>query len=135
VLDTTLSEIVLASDCIFLGRIRKDHLPITPPDRGCVRYSRMVREQEQGGMHFHEVTTTRVEMFSHKFGERSCGVLHPATPGAVSRGAEDGGEMGCYHDYGLSLLADAVVDKLRDYLPLGREAVVIPDIRMLEMPG
>lgn len=135
VLADTLSEILLASDCLFLGAIRKDHLHPTAPESGCVRYSRVVKGQAQGGMHFFEVTHARPEMFSTKYGQRACGVLHPATPEALRHGAEDGGEMGCYHDYGLCLLAEAVVDKLQDYLPLGRQAVVIPDVRMLSMPG
>ncbi|MCF6324883.1 MAG: phage tail protein [Gammaproteobacteria bacterium] len=135
VLDTTLSEVVRASDCIFLGRIRKHHLPSAPPDSGCVRYSRVIKSQAQGGMRLSHVTRSRVEMFSLLFAERGCGVLHPATPQAVRHGAEDGGEMGAYHDFYLSLLAEAVVDKLQDYLPLGVQAVMIPDERMLAMPG
>ncbi len=135
VLESTLSEILNASDCIFLGMIHEDHLPdFTPPDRSCVRYSRIEKNQAEGGIRFINVTRVRPVMFSEKFAERGCGVLHPATPLAIRHGAEDGGEMGAYHDQYLSLLAEAVVDKLRDYLPLGTEAVVIPDERMLEMP-
>lgn len=135
VLGNTLSEVVLASDCLFLGPIHKDHLSPAPPESGCLRYSRVVKGQAEGGMHWFSVTNLRPELFSSKFGQRSCGVLHPATPTQIRHGAEDRGEMGCYHDYGLCLLAEAVVDKLQDYLPLGKEAVVIPDTRMLAMPG
>ncbi len=136
VLESTLSEILNASDCIFLGLIHEDHLPdFEPPDRSCVRYSRIEKNQAEGGIRFINVTRSRPVMFSEKFNERGCGVLHPATPLAIRHGAEDGGEMGAYHDQYLSLLAEAVVDKLHDYLPLGTEAVVIPDKRMLEMPG
>ncbi len=42
--------------------------------------------------------------------------------------------MGAYHDDYLSLLADAVVEKLGDYLPLDKEALVIPDVRLLAIP-
>ena len=136
VLESTLSEILNASDCIFLGLIHEDHLPdFEPPDRSCVRYSRIEKNQAEGGIRFIKVTRSRPVMFSEKFNVRGCGVLHPATPLAIRHGAEDGGEMGAYHDQYLSLLAEAVVDKLHDYLPLGTEAVVIPDKRMLEMPG
>jgi len=58
-----------------------------------------------------------------------------ATPAAIRHGAEDGGEMGAFHGDYLSLLAEAVVDKLQEYLPVGLQAVVIPDTRLLDMPG
>ena len=143
VLDSTLSEILNASDCIFLGLIHRHHTPdFSPPNRSCVRYSRIEKNQHplddeiiNDEMRLINVTRSKPVMFSEKFSERGCGVLHPATPQAIRHGAEDGGEMGVYHDQHLSLLSEAVVDKLRDYLPLGIEAVVIPDERMLKMPG
>jgi hypothetical protein len=135
VLETTLSEVLWASDCIFLGRIRKDHPTPVPPDSGCVRYSRIERSQDQGGLRFIANTRRAPVMFSTRFGERGCGVLYPATPAPVRRGAEDGGEMGAYHGDYLSLLAEAVTTKLQEYLPVGQQAVVIPDPRLLEMPG
>jgi hypothetical protein len=135
VLETALSEVLWASDCIFLGRIRKDHPTPTAPDSGCVRYSRIHRNQDQGGLRFIENTRQAPVMFSSQYGERSCGVLHPATPAAIRHGAENGGEMGAYHHDYLSLLAEAVVDKLHDYLPVGLQTVVIPDARLLDMPG
>ena len=73
-------------------------------------------------------------MYSTNFGDRSCGVLHPATAEAIKHGAEDGGEMGAFHQFYLSLLAEAVVDKLGDYMPIGLTVVVIPDERLLSMP-
>jgi len=135
VLDGTMSENIRASDCIFLARIRKEHPGFIPPDTGCVRYSSITKHQVAGGMRLVQVTRRTPVMFSTTFGERGCGVLHPATPKSIRHGAEDGGEMGAYHDKHLSLLAEAVVDKLHDYLPLGTEAVVIPDERLLKMPG
>ena len=135
VLDSTLTEVLRASDCIFLGRIRKHHLPVTPPDSGCVRYSRIHKDQEKGGMRMAHNTRSTPHFFSEKFAKRGCGVLHPATSKAIRHGAEDGTEMGACHSAYLSLLAEAVVDKLSDYLPLGVEAVVIPDQRMVDMPG
>ena len=134
-LQTTLCEVLWASDCIFLGRIRKDHPTPTPPDSGCVRYSRIFRDQDQGGLRFIENTRQAPVMYSSQYGERGCGVLHPATPAAIRHGAEDGGEMGAYHRDYLSLLAEAVVDKLHDYIPVGLQAVVIPDSRLPDMPG
>ena len=137
VLETTLTEVMQASDCIFLGRIRNDLGASTAPDSGCVRYSRVRKDQDQGGMQFSFITRKRPVMYSTTFGvaERGCGVLHPATPEAIRHGAEDGAEMGAYHQDHLTLLAEAVVDKLADYLPVGLQAVIIPDQRLLRMPG
>ena len=135
VLEDALTEVLQASDCIFLTAIHKDHGSTVPPDSGCVRYSRVIKDQLVGGMEFTEETDKQPVMYSTVFGERGCGVLHPATPRAIKRGAEDGGEMGAYHQDHLSLLAEAVVDKLADYMPVGLDAVVIPDPRMIDMPG
>lgn len=135
VLESTLSEHLFASDCIFLGLIHRHHLPdLTPPVGHCVRYSRITKDQEEGDMRLIHTTRVSPVMYSTKFGERGCGVLHPATLEAIVHGAEDGTEMGAYHSDYLSLLADAAVEKLSDYLPLGKEAVVIPDARLLNIP-
>lgn len=135
VLGRALTEIMFASDSIFLGFIHENHSTDAPPLSGCVRYSRIPENQELGGMSIHEVTRSRPFMFSTQFGRRGCGVLHPATPRSILVGAEDGGEMGAFHDDHLSLLAEAVVEKLKDHLPVGLDAVVIPDMRLLRMPG
>lgn len=133
VLEACLSEIVNASDCIFLGLIKRDHPTEKPPLKGCLRYSRVSRQQFKGGMRYTEVNQARVVMFSQIFGKRSCGVLHPSCPQNIRQGAEDKTEMGAYHNQYYSLLAEAVVDKLNDYLPVGTDAVVIPDQRLLEI--
>jgi hypothetical protein len=68
------------------------------------------------------------------FGEPGCGVLHPACPRAIRSGAEDGGEMGAFHDRRYALALEAVGTKLQDFLPLGLEAVLIPDPRLHGVP-
>lgn len=134
VLGPTLSETLEASDCVFLGRIRKDHVPSTPPPSGCVRYSRVVPDQAAGGMSFHKTHSDAVSCFSLAFGRRSCGVLHPATPASTRFGAEDAGEMGAYHGEAHSLCLDAMEAKLRDFVPVGMQALAVPDPRLLEAP-
>ncbi len=135
VLGDTVSEVIQASDSLFLGGIRKD-IPSPPaPRMNCLRYSRVRPDQDLGPWSAHQLTTRAPVMFSTTFGERSCGVLHPASPAAVRHGAEDGGELGVFHDQHLGLLAEAVIDKLRDYLPVGQTAVSIPDPRLVEIPG
>jgi hypothetical protein len=68
------------------------------------------------------------------FGEPGCATLHPASAEAIRFGAEDGGEMGAYHEWHYSLLVAAVQDKLNDFLPVGMEAVIIPDLRLHRLP-
>lgn len=69
-----------------------------------------------------------------QFGEPGCGVLHPACPRAIRSGSEDGGEMGAFHDRRYALALDAVSTKLQDFLPLGLDAVLIPDPRLHGVP-
>lgn len=134
VLGQTLSEALQASDCIFLGMLRRHHVPLDPPSAGCVRYSRLTSGQAVGGLAHYRCTRDSVVLFSEVYGERGCGVLHPASPASVRGGAEDGGEMGAYHRQAYSLRTSALLTKLRDYLPVGIEPVVIPDPRLLEPP-
>ncbi len=68
------------------------------------------------------------------FGAPGHGVLHPATSDTICFGAEDGGEMGAYHQRRYCLQNAAVLDKLEDFLPLGIEAALIPDPRLLQPP-
>ncbi|WP_462160133.1 hypothetical protein [Pseudoalteromonas sp. GB56] len=72
--------------------------------------------------------------FSEKFGEAGCGVIHPATDDDVKYRAEDSTEPGAYHFLQLSLRFDAVQEKLKDYLPVGYDAVVIPDQHLSRLP-
>jgi len=69
-----------------------------------------------------------------RFGEPGCAVLHPATPESVRFGAEDGGEMGAHHGWRYSLLVAAVLDKLKEFIPVGMEAVIAPDLRLHRAP-
>jgi hypothetical protein len=70
---------------------------------------------------------------SSAFAVPGSGVLLPLSGPAIEAGAEDGGELGAYHHRGHAVHARAVLDKLRDYLPVGQIAVVIPD-RKLSFP-
>ena len=69
-----------------------------------------------------------------EFGEHGYGVLAPVTPDAIRFGAEDGGEMGAYHHKYYSLKTEAVLDKMREFLPVGIEPVLIQDTRLLRVP-
>ncbi|HEX7842354.1 MAG TPA: hypothetical protein VF469_33005 [Kofleriaceae bacterium] len=65
-----------------------------------------------------------------QFAVAGSGVLLPLSGPAIEAGAEDGGELGAYHHRGYAVHARAVLDKLRDYLPVGQTAVIIPDDKL-----
>lgn len=68
------------------------------------------------------------------FGEPGYGVLSMVTSDGIRFGAEDSGEMGSYHHKYYSLKSEAVLDKLREFLPVGIEPVLIQDARLLQVP-
>ncbi len=108
VLDQTLSEELQASDCLFMGILRRHHHPLLPPSQGCLRYCRLMPGQNTTGLPTFRCTSAPVYLVAGGFGERGCGVLHPATPAAVRFGAEDGGELGAYHTRRYTLREKAV---------------------------
>jgi hypothetical protein len=123
VLAQTLAEVIQASNCLFLDEIHKDHHQPEPPDKDFIRYSRISPDQEKNLTKLLTACTTASSvLFKASFGEPGCGVLHPATSDAIYCGAEDGGELGAYHQTGLKVLAE----KLKDFIPLNMEAVIIP---------
>jgi|APLak6261660231_1056022.scaffolds.fasta_scaffold01403_2 hypothetical protein len=142
VFSKVVSESLRASDCIFLGPLQRNINSSLPPF-GCLRYSRI--EQSQlliRTLSVHRITRDAVIMhnktfgqsISDAFGETCEGVLHPATSETVCFGAEDGGEMGAYHDQHHCLSRRAVCEKLKEFLPLGMEPIWITDRRLLEDP-
>ena len=135
-LDRAIARRLDASDCI-LPRPRRRRTGNDVPEAGCIRYSalpeipavEMVSDGSPSGLVINELSCTHrnVTCFSDQFGEHGCGVLHPAAPEAIRFGAEDGGEMGAYHRLRYSARQAAIMDKANDYLPVGIEAVLIPD--------
>jgi hypothetical protein len=69
-----------------------------------------------------------------EFGDMDYGVLDQATSDAIRFGAEDGGEMGAYHHRYYSLKAEAMLIKMREFLPVGIEPVLIQDTHLLHVP-
>lgn len=137
-----------ASDSIFAKKITLGPAPFDP--RSCVRFSRVPRGfVSSAGSHLERASITTAEpiffTFDYcapddtttaggAFGDPAYGVLHPSTPDAIRFGAEDGGEMGADHHRATSLAHAAVATKLEEFLPLGIEAVLIPDPRLLVAP-
>ena len=135
ILTITLAEKLQASDCIFNGSIRKDHDPATLPGEGCVRYSTILPPQQNGELTFYRHYKQQAVFLSKTFGQPGCGVLHPATVAEIAGGAEDGGEMGAYHHLHLVASREAVITKLKDFLPTGIKPVMIPDHSLHRLPG
>lgn len=69
-----------------------------------------------------------------EYGEYGYGVLALHTADAIRFGAEDGGEMGAYHHHYYALKAEAMLDKMREFLPVGIEPVLIYDKGLLQVP-
>ncbi|MBT3203535.1 MAG: hypothetical protein HOM14_15395 [Gammaproteobacteria bacterium] len=135
VLNITLAENLLASGCIFNGLIRKDHDDVTQPGNGCIRYSSILPEQAAGKLQLFNHVIKQAVFFSTIFGESGCAVLHPATSKQIKHGAQDGAEAGAYHHLYLQARGEAVIKKLKDFLPTGMQAVIIPDASLHHLPG
>ncbi len=122
---------LLASDAIFAGPIHGFHAD------DCVRYSRVSPgyyasmppiAREDG------ITTAPPDFFTGTFCTPGCGVLRQDASKAIRNGAEDQGELGAYHDWRYGAQLDALATKLKDYLPIGIEPVVVWDDQLLCKP-
>lgn len=141
------------SDCIFAGSIANVADPLTievpPAFLNCIRYSRVpVALLDDSNAITPGSNTLETPVFiqfdycvagvhEHRtavYAEPGYGVLNAVTSGAIRFGAEDGGEMGAYHHKYYSLRAEAVLDKMREFLPVGIEPVLIQDTRLLGVP-
>ena len=69
-----------------------------------------------------------------EYGDMDYGVLDQVTSDAIRFGAEDGGEMGAHHHRYFSLKAEAMLMKMREFLPVGIEPVLIQDTHLLHVP-
>jgi hypothetical protein len=79
--------------------------------------------------------TSRPAFFvASEFGVPGSGVLLPASGPELDAGTEDRGELGAYHHRGHAVRARAVLEKLRDHLPVGQMPVVIPDPKLIQPP-
>jgi hypothetical protein len=156
VLDTLLAERLNASDCILMPPLRKDLADNDVPEAGCVRHSRLgylpldadpLDPESPNDPNWlaqglrsalcairTNCTTAHPVFLNTTFGQPGCGVLHPASPAAIQGGAEDGGELGAYHEDRHVLRRRAVLDKLAEVLPAGTEALLILDPTLACLP-
>ncbi|MDW8323751.1 MAG: hypothetical protein RMK60_06600 [Burkholderiales bacterium] len=157
VLERLVAEHLEASDCIFCTPPRKDLRDADVPAAGCVRYSRLPHlpmppdpndphfpgppddpawrsDGRRSALRTHRCTVKPVRFRVLDFGRPGCAVLHPDASPELRFGAEDGGELGAYHDLRYTLREQAVLDKLREHLPLGLHAVLVADATLSCLP-
>ncbi|MBN1655972.1 MAG: hypothetical protein JXA30_19550 [Deltaproteobacteria bacterium] len=72
-------------------------------------------------------TTGRHALDLSQFGTRGFGVIQQASHASIRHGAEDGGELGAFHHRHYCGRQDAIVEKLKEYLPAGMTPVLIVD--------
>jgi len=124
-------NVLLASDCIFAANIT-----IQDAANSCLRYSRIPADMTvKTDQCTHLAAAFHADTYQNPSVERSCGVLHPACVDDIRFGAEDRGEMGAFHHRHYCLRELAIIDKLKEFLPLGIEAVLIPDQRLTQAPA
>lgn len=154
ILERLVAEWLEASDCIFEHLPHKDLEDDDVPAGGCLRFSRLsylplppdpldpelpndpvwISQGKRSALRVHRCTTQAALFWSNEFGKPGCAVLHPTAHDELRFGAEDGGEMGACHDLAYSLREQAVEDKLKEYLPVGMEAVLVADNSLLCAP-
>lgn len=154
VLERLVAEHLEASDCLFPRLPRQDLTGNDLPAGGCLRYCGLpylprppdpldpslpndplwVSQGRRSALQVHRCTTESALFWTSEFGRPGCAVLHPQAPAAVRFGAEDGGELGACHDLAYSLREQAVLDKLKEYLPVGMRAVLVADETLVCAP-
>ncbi len=124
VLERVRAEQLAASDCILLGGSGFSELYLrycnAPWARGLT-----VADTK---LFARTITTVAPVFLSREFGKPGCAVLHPTSASAIRRGAEDGGELGSYHHRHYALLEEAVITKLRDFMPVTVQAALVPHL-------
>jgi len=126
-LDGQIIEQINASDCIFTDILYRSTRMTEPTKGNGIRYSRHGQEARFG--HIVGNTTDMPVFYTTEWGRPGCGVIHPSSPESICNGAEDRGEMGAFHHRAHVLAWQAVTRKLLDYLPVGMNAALIPDIQ------
>jgi hypothetical protein len=117
----------LASDCIFPA-------DFAAASAICLRYSSVAAAALSNLQQQKTNNSSRPVFLSAKFGETGAGVLAQNCSAALLEGAEDGGEMGVFHDWRFAAQTRALTLKLTDFLPMGMQPVAIWDERLRCVP-
>lgn len=115
-----------SSNSIIRGRTR-----VTDSQNGCFRYSATGRQGAILPPQFESFTPEgRLPLHwlrSRRFGDADFAVLSENAPEAITRGAENGAEMGVFNARALSVFLDDLATQLRDLLPVGQTPQTILD--------
>lgn len=99
----------------------------------CFRYCRLppgvIGAYRASGEAF-ECTDDAPSFRATDFGVPGAGVLSASNPARLLDGAEDGGELGAFHHRRHALRDQAVLTRVRESLPAGMAAVLVPDERL-----
>ena len=154
---TVLGDAILrdlrASDCLIMGSVI-DEGCLGPAS--CIRFSRLNAAPEGTECNYAAATTNTnaTAFFAQRplpskgaregadsctvrapgFGETGAGVLDLGVSRAIAEGAEDGGELGCYHHLGHLARFSALRQKLIQQLPLGQDLELIHDPMLAVAP-
>lgn len=142
-----------ASDCLFGGTLEVNG-DGSEDMAGCIRYSRVPSAFDRTHIHMYqssfgpanfqpwpclpveneEEDAEEVMQLGERLpliGEPGWGVLSDVNPPEVRNGAEDGGEVGAYHDSFHLARLDAAIKKAGQYTPAGRQVFGHYDTRLL----
>ncbi|WP_419993641.1 hypothetical protein [Streptomyces boninensis] len=109
----------IASDSIFTGRLHAARRQI-----GCIRYS-FVPPGSRTPRRHRCVRTPRPQFTSERYGTPAYGQLAAGCPPEIARGADDGAEMGAFHDLYQPQRADSLRARIAEYTPAGSDARIL----------
>ncbi|MFJ5674403.1 hypothetical protein [Streptomyces sp. NPDC093097] len=118
----------IAENSLFTGLVRVARRGV-----GCVRFSyvppgsrtpRRYRCQPEGAGSG-EAAPVRPLLRSERYGTPWYGQLAAGCPEEIARGAEDGAELGAYHDLYLPQRTDSLRARLAEYTPAGTDAGIV----------
>ncbi len=140
VIKSAITPEIQASDCIFAGTLRKEKNRYNRKIDGCIRYS-CFPSQDRLRMPnlLFNCTDESPLFFTTRFpskdrAEKGYGVIHPAAAEQIKFGAENGGEIGAYHQQRYCLRYEAVILKIKENLPVGLKIALIPDETLSRAP-
>ncbi|GDY80025.1 hypothetical protein SAV31267_095100 [Streptomyces avermitilis] len=123
--------------CTVLGDVRVHALPLGENsivtgclhtlrrDTGCLRYSYAPVSHPGPPRYRCATDPARPHFTSTRYGHPGYCQLHTACDPLISTGAEDGAELGAFHDLYQPQSLSNLVGHLAEYVPLGVEAAVI----------
>jgi hypothetical protein len=120
-----------ANDSLFAGTVKTAAHGLEGP-ANCFRYCRLpasaLGPYTEGGEAY--ACISDVPRFRTTAEQPGAGVLTSENSSKLLDGAEDGGELGAYHHRRYFLRDQAVLARVREFLPAGMDAVLVPDERL-----